>query len=73
MNDKRSHTVSKPCRLIAWSLTKDGEQRPPICPECGEKAEVGLDMIGRPCYFHIKLPSFPFKPAGRKSGRTVRT
>ena len=51
-----------PCRLIAWSLKdKDGKMKPPICQECFEPAEVGLDMIGRPCYFHIKTPKFPFK------------
>jgi len=49
------------CSLICWSLKKDGEMRPPSCPECFQPAEVGLDMIGRPCYFHKRTPAFPAK------------
>ena len=41
------------CGLICWSLKgKDGKIRQEVCPECGKAAEVGLDMIGRPCFFH---------------------
>jgi len=59
---------SKSCKLICWSLQKDGAVRPMFCPECGEPAEVGYDMIGRACYFHKRTPVFPFKkPASRKS------
>lgn len=58
---------AKPCKLICWSLQKDGQVRPMICPECGEPAEVGYDMIGRACYFHKRTPSFPFKKKSAKS------
>ena len=54
------------CRLIAWSLKdKGGAMRPPTCPECFRPAEVGLDMIGRPCYYHVHPPAFPFKKKRR--------
>lgn len=54
MSTKRKNKPKLPsgCRLIAWSLKKDGKIRPEVCPECGEPAEVGLDMIGRPCFYH---------------------
>lgn len=51
------------CSLIAWSLKdKDGKMRPPSCPECFQPAEVALDMIGRPAYFHA--------PTGRTASAT---
>jgi hypothetical protein len=49
---KSKSVITKSCRLICWSLKKDGKMRPETCPECGQPAEVGLDMIGRPCFFH---------------------
>jgi hypothetical protein len=50
---KRKPKLPEGCLLICWSLEgEDGQMRPPVCPRCFKRAEVGLDMIGRPCYFH---------------------
>ena len=61
-------TKAKACKLLLWSINKDGIQRPPVCPECGEPAEVCVDMIGRPCYGHKAPPAYPFTH-NRKTGR----
>jgi len=57
----KRHAKVVSCKLLCWSLKQDGIMRPPTCPECFQPAEVGLDMIGRPCYFHVIPPEFPFK------------
>jgi hypothetical protein len=52
---RKKVALPKGCKLICWSLKgTDGQMRPPACPECFKPAEVGLDMIGRPCYFHAR-------------------
>ena len=53
---------TKICSLIQWERKQvpaddNGE---PVCPECGEPAEMILGIFGQPCWGHKITPGWPF-------------
>jgi hypothetical protein len=52
---RRSKTTQKPmCKLIQWERKKPpvDVNGNPVCPECGEPAEMVLGLFAQPCWAH---------------------
>jgi hypothetical protein len=51
---KRKKSKKKSCMLIQWTrpITPTDSEGKPVCPDCGEPAEMILGVFGNPCWAH---------------------